>query len=82
MTCMRKPYGVCHVDYITITLAVVVLMIHIYMCTSVPHILLTILLLEVRFSAEEACSVLATEVLGVSLRLGVELLLRLVNTLV
>lgn len=42
----------------------------------------TALTLEVRFSAEEACSVLATECVSLtSLRLGVELLLRLVKTL-
>lgn len=41
-------------------------------------------MLDVRFSADEACSVLATDDLEstiTSLRLGVELLLRLVSTL-
>ena len=43
---------------------------------------LTALILDVRFSAEDACSVLATDALEsmTSLRLGVELLLRLVRT--
>ena len=45
--------------------------------------MLTDLIAAVRFSAEAACSVLATDDLEslTSLRLGVELLLRLVNTL-
>lgn len=44
--------------------------------------ILTALILDVRFSAEDACSVLATDALEsmTSLRLGVELLLRLVST--